>query len=121
MIKSLGNHRILTATNKDKIVLDFNPLLDSLINHPKLQESNPIKFLISHWNRVLGLPAYYCPQTGEYLTANETQIDIQCAEHFWVGFDRKDFPGVLPSSGLLYPNATMIKIPDETLIIHKAE
>ena len=41
MIKLLGNHRILTAHNKNFIVLDFNPLLDSLVNHPKLQESNP--------------------------------------------------------------------------------
>ena len=120
MIKLLGNHRILTAHNKNFIVLDFNPLLDSLVNHPKLQESNLITFLISHWNRVLGLPAYYCPQNGEYLTASETKIDIQCAEHFWVGFDRKDFPGVLPSSGLLYPNAMMLKV-DDTLIIDKTE
>ena len=119
MIKSLGNHRILAQKDKNFIVLDFNPLLNSLENHPKLQESNPINFLISHWNRVLGLPAYYCPQTGEYLTASETKIDIQCADHFWVGFDRKDFPNILPSSGLLYPNATMLKV-DDTLIIDKA-
>jgi hypothetical protein len=119
MIKNLGDHRILTQLDKNWVVLDFNPLLNLLVNNPKFQELQPEKFLISHWNKILSLPAYYCPQTGEYIAAKETQIEVQCAEHFWVGFDRKDFPNVLPSSGLLYPNAIMLKV-DDTLIIDKA-
>lgn len=119
MIKLLGNHRILTQKDNNYIVLDFNPLLISLENHPQLKDSQPITFLISHWNRIIGLPAYYCPQTGEYLSSPETKINIQCSTHLWVGFDRKEFPNVLPSSGLLYPNARMFKN-DDVLIIDKA-
>lgn len=116
MIKNLGNHRILIQGIKNFGVLDFNPLLNSLENNAKFQELKPENFLLAHWNKLLKLPAYYCPQTGEYIAVNEENILIQKQEHFWAGVLKDDFPNTLPTSVLLYPNASMIKV-DEILLI----
>jgi hypothetical protein len=119
MIKTLGNHRILIQGIKDFGVLDFNPLLISLENNAKFQELKPENYLLAHWNKLLKLPAYYCPQTEEYIAVKEDNILIQKHEHFWAGVIKDDFPNTLPTSVLLYPNASMIKV-DDTLIIDKA-
>ncbi len=118
MIKLLGNHRVITAKNKTFVTLDFNPLLNSLANNAKFQAVKPEHFILAHWNKILALPAYYCPQSGEYIVAEETEINIQCSEHFWIGISR-DEHNVLPTSVLLYPNAQMVKI-DNQLVIDKA-
>jgi hypothetical protein len=104
IIKRIGEHRILTAKNKQSVSLNFNPLLNSLLTHLKYQEN---------------LPAYYCPQTQEYLACEELKIDIHCHEHFWIGIPRALNHGVLPTSMLLYPNAAMVKI-DNVLVIDNA-
>jgi hypothetical protein len=119
MIKNLGNHRILIQGIKDFGVLDFNPLLISLENNAKFQELKPEKYLLAHWNKLLKLPAYYCPQTGKYIAVKEENILIQKHDHFWAGVLKDDFAHTLPTSVLLYPNASMIKV-DDTLIIDKA-
>lgn len=119
IIKRIGEHRILTAKNKQSVSLNFNPLLNSLLTHLKYQENPPASFLLTHWNKILELPAYYCPQTQEYLACEELKIDIHCHQHFWIGIPRALNHGVLPTSMLLYPNAAMVKI-DNVLVIDNA-
>lgn len=119
IIKRIGDHRILTAKNKQSVALDFNPLLHSLPTHPKYQEKPPASFLLAHWNKILELPAYYCPQTQEYLACEELRIDINCPQHFWIGIPRALNLGILPTSVLLYPDAAMIQV-DNVLVIDNA-
>lgn len=102
-IKRLEDHQIATFRGGQGIVLNFNPLLASLQSRNNLGKS----YLLSHWNKVLELPAYYCPQNQEYLAIPEPLIKIDCAAHFWAGINRGDHPGILPTCVLVYPSAKM--------------
>jgi hypothetical protein len=114
MIKLLGNHQILTSNKHGKARLNFLPLLDSF--YTKHGESIT-HFLFAHWNKILELPAYYDPITERYFAAPESQIQIMATEHFWEGVQRID-GSPLPSSCLVYPNATAEWI-DKTLVIDR--
>ena len=103
-IKCLDDHQIATFRGGEGIVLNFNPLLETLKSRKDLGKS----YLLSHWNKILELPAYYCPPTQEYWAIPEPLIKVDCAAHFWAGINRGDNPGILPTSVLVYPSAKAV-------------
>ena len=115
-IKRVADHQIATFRSGDGITLNFNPLLALISQRKNLGKS----YLISHWNKILELPAYYCPATQQYLAIPEDLIRVDCADHFWAGIPRSEFPGILPTSVLVYPSAKMRPDPDGFLVITKA-
>lgn len=114
IIKSLGNNRLVTVKNGQSVTLDFNPVLNCLSNQNFFIQANSTQFLLSHWNKILALPAYFCPQTQEYIAKEEPSIEIKSFEHYWVGVERTE---ILPSCVLFYPNSEM-KLFEEKLIIY---
>lgn len=114
MIKLLGNHQILAADKQNRARLNFSPLVELFkLKHPEIS-----RFLFAHWNKILELPAYYDPITERYFAAPEDQIQVLSTDHFWEGVQRVN-GSPLPSSCLVYPNATAEWI-DKTLVIDKA-
>ncbi|MBE9204321.1 hypothetical protein IQ218_13840 [Synechocystis salina LEGE 06099] len=100
-IKILGSHQILTAKpNRGKVRLNFQPLVDLVAANYAIDQ-----YLFAHWNKVLELPAYYDPIAVAYYAAPESQIQILSPDHFWEGIERVN-GAPLPSSCLVYPNAT---------------
>ena len=111
-IIKISHNRIAAITNRKSITLDFNPILDHLANQVFFEgfENN---FLLSHWNKLLALPAYFCPQTQDYFSTESTRIEVLSPKHFWVEVKRTE---ILPSCVLYYPNASMGFV-EEKLII----
>lgn len=115
MIKNLGNHQILTADKGKKARLNFSPLVELI----KEKYPDTFHFLFAHWNKILELPAYYDPIAERYFAAPENQIQVLSTDHFWEGVQRvNDSP--LPSSCLVYPNATAEWL-GQTLVIDNHE
>jgi hypothetical protein len=99
LIKILGEGQVLTAKGKDKVRLNFLPLMANIAAKHGLKQ-----YLFAHWNKALQLPAYYDPKGNKYYAAPETNIEILAPSHFWEGVERVN-GSPLPSSCLIYPNA----------------
>ena len=109
-IKILGEGQVLTAKGKEKVRLNFLPLMDVIQQKHSLKQ-----YLFAHWNKALQLPAYFDPVANQYYAAPESQITILAPDHFWEGVERVG-GSPLPSSCLIYPNAIAEWI-DQTLVI----
>lgn len=109
-VKTLGTGQVLTAKGKDKVRLNFLPLMDLIAQKHDLKQ-----YLFAHWNKALQLPAYYDPIAEKYYAAPEPNIVILTHEHFWEGIERVG-NSPLPSSCLIYPNA-IAEFVDQTLVI----
>lgn len=125
IIKSLGNNRLVTVKDGKSVTLDFNPVLNSLVKQEFFSE-NTTQYLLSHWNKILELPAYFCPQSQEYFANEEVKIEIKSFEHYWVRIKReREGEGaktnILPSCVLFYPNSKMKLIEEKLIIIHSEE
>ncbi len=113
-IKTLGEGQVLTAKGKDKVRLNFLPLMANVAEKHSLNQ-----YLFAHWNKALQLPAYYDPFAQKYYAAPENQISILAHDHFWEGVERVN-GSPLPSSCLIYPNAVAEWV-DKTLVIDSVE
>jgi hypothetical protein len=109
-IKTLGEGQVLTAKGKEKVRLNFLPLMENIAKKHGLKQ-----YLFAHWNKALQLPAYYDPFAGKYYAAPEDQIQILTPDHFWEGVERVN-GSPLPSSCLIYPDAAAEWV-DKTLVI----
>lgn len=104
IIKNIEKNRIATAKDGKSGTLDFNRILGELHNLEYFIREKPNNFLLAHWNKILKLPAFFCPQTQEYFVAISSNIQIESHEHYWIEIDNHN---ILPSCVLFYPNASM--------------
>jgi hypothetical protein len=114
IIKIIEKNRIATGKDGKSVILNFNKILGELQNLEYFIREKPNNFLLAHWNKILELPAFFCPQTQKYLVEKSANIQIESNEHYWLEIDNHN---ILPSCVLFYPNASM-KVLDGKLIIY---
>lgn len=100
IIKNIAPHKILTAQNQQRVILDFNCLLG-------VASGLQAPFIFMHWNKVLKKFAFYDPQNQIYRAVDADKILLESSAHSYLDVEKDSYPNLLPTAVIVYENATM--------------